>query len=540
MPSKKPEVYKHTGKPRAGKSGAKAVSFEPSDVLSAAPALDDVQALDRPRPAKTRYPIDLKKFEALEAKAATIKVRPKKETEIVQDKGSMAELALSPGMAEPATLVEPAAAPAAAPISLGNFKGIADTGWFPPDCTAAVGPQHVVVAVNSSLAVYTKVGAVAQPPRPLSAWFAGVISNAKIFDPKVLYDQHSGRWVLLTVAVPSNANLKQSYFLLSISKTGDPMGGWWNYKLDATKDGQTATSNWADYPCLGVDNQALYLTANMFKFGGNFQYAKLRILKKAPLLSGGAATWWDFTKMKNADGSLVFTAQPCHTFGAPQAEYLINSYFTGAPTENRLTLWTVTNPVTAPTLAARTVTTAAYGQPPKADQQGGGEGLNSGDVRVLNAVSRGGSVWCGLTTVHNWGETVNRAAVHWFQVNATSGALQQQGVYGAKGFHYFYPAVMPDTNGNMTLVFCRCGPTQFASIYFTGRNASDPAGQLQASALLKAGLGNYQRLDPSGRNRWGDYAGIAVDPADQRNVWFYSMYAETGNKWGTWVGAAHF
>src|SRR5262249_25496373 len=165
--------------------------------------------------------------------------------------------------------------PAAAPVAVGNFQGVSDTGWFPPDCTMATGPQHVLIAVNASVAIYTKAGAVAQQPRTLSAWFGNVISGAKIFDPKALYDQPSNRWILLTVALPSSPGSQQSFFLLSVSQSADPLGSWWNYKMDATKDGSTATNNWADYPCLGVDNQAVYLTANLFKFGGGFAYAKL-------------------------------------------------------------------------------------------------------------------------------------------------------------------------------------------------------------------------------------------------------------------------
>jgi hypothetical protein len=502
-------------------------------------ALDEVATLNRPRPAKTRYPISLEEFARLEAAAAKVKGRPKKGAELVQDKARKRELAAEPGVALPAGL-EAFAPPAEAPAALGNFAGLTDTGWFPPDCTVAVGPEHVLAAVNASFAVYSKTGSVARAPQTFASWYASVITAAKIFDPKVIFDQHSNRWFLLTVALPSDPAKNESYFLLSVSQTADPLGLWWNYKLDATKDGNTATTNWADYPSLGVDPQAVYLTANMFKFGGNFQYAKVRILNKAPLLTGSAATWWDFTKLKNGGGSMAFTVQPCLTFGAPQVEYLVNSYFTGAATENQLTLWSITGTPTSPTLTGRTVTTAAYGQPPAADQKGGTPALNSGDVRVLNAVFRGGSVWCGLTTFHNWGESVNRAAIHWFQLNPATGALVQQGVFGAKALHYFYPALMPDANGNMTLVFCRSGTNEFASIYFTGRKATDPVGQLQPSALLKAGTGNMQHVDTSGRNRWGDYSGAAADPADGRNVWFYSMFGDTGNNWGTWVGAARF
>ena len=100
----------------------------------------------------------------------------------------------------------------------------------------------------------------------------------------------------------------------------------------------------------------------------------------------------------------------------------------------------------------------------------------------------------------------------------TSGALVQQGIYGARRLHSFYPAVMPDTNGNMIMVFSRSGSAEFASIWYTGRQAADPLGQLQPSAQLNTGVANYTGLDQLGRNRWGDYNGIATDPVDGRTV----------------------
>ena len=531
----------HRGKAQAGKM-PRGVAFDPSYVAAAAAAPEPI--VDRPRPAKTRYPIDMETFLRLKERAAE-QARPlaRAASTLVADASKKtpelaAPAAAGVAMAPVALAVEPAAAPTA----LTNFAGIAATGWLPPDCTMAAGPSHLLLSVNSSAAIYSKTGGSPLVQRTLNAWFANVISAAKIFDPKALYDQHAGRWVLLAVALPTDTAAKESWFLISVSKTADPTGPWLNYKLDATKDGATATDNWADYPSLGLDNQALYLTANMFKFGGNFQYAKVRVVPKGPLYSGtGTVTFVDFTKLKNADGSSSFTVQPCHTFGAPGTQYLVNSYFPGASTtQNRLTLWSLTGPPTAPTLSKRTVATDPYGLPPDADQKGGAPPLDSGDVRVLNAVFRGGSVWAALTTQHDWGDGVGASACHWFQVNATSGALVQQGIFGAKKLHYFYPAVMPDTNGNMTMVFCRCGTSEFASIRYSGRKSTDPLGSLQASALLKAGAAHYTGLDGSGRNRWGDYAGIASDPGDGRNVWFYSMYATTDDHWATWVGSSRF
>jgi hypothetical protein len=416
--------------------------------------------------------------------------------------------------------------------ALGNFRGIPATGWLPPDCTMAAGPNHIVLAVNSSIAIYATTGGAPLQRRTLAAWFRNVTQDTSIFDPKLLYDQHAARWVLLAVAISAN---NQSLFLLSASETADPMGRWRNYALDAAKDGNTKTNNWADYPGLGLDGQAFYLTANMFRVGGNFAYAKIRIVPKAAIYAGAPATYFDLVRMKNADNTLAFTMQPCHTYGAPQAQYFVNSLF---PQGNELTVWSLTNPLANPTLTRRSVAVSSYDLPPDADQKGDNAALDAGDVRILHAVFRGGSIWTALTTRHNWGSGGNVAAVQWFQLDASSGGLVQQGVFGANGNHYFYPALAPDNNGNAIMVCAVSSKTQFASIYFTGRTATDPVGQLRPTLLLKAGTANYVGTDDSGRNRWGDYAGVAGDPATTTTIWFYSMFVESPNHWGTWVGSA--
>ena len=508
---------------------------------AAAPGPDRGLEYDRPRPSPTRYPVDMETFLALKQGIKESKTRlARPDTTVVADKGKNQAVRsfLRAGVIEMAGAPLSEGPTAAAPTSLTSFPGISATGWLPPDCTFAAGPSHVLASVNATVAIYGKTGGAPLKQVTLTSWFSNVISNAKIFDPKALYDQHAGRWVLLAVALgPGSAD---SFFLLSVSKTGDPLGPWFNYKLDATKDGTTSTTNWADYPGLGVDSKFLYLTANMFSFGGFFQYAKIRAIGKAAVYAGSVATFTDWVKMKNADGSLAFTIQPCHTYGAPTVEYLVNSvYPSSTGTQKTLSLWSISNSTATPVLTRQSITTDPFSLPPDAVQKGGGTPLDTGDTRVLNAVFRGGSVWCALTTAHNWGSG-NVASIHWFQINATSGGLTQQGVFGASGLHYFYPAVAPDSNGNMSMVFSRSGSTEFASVRYTGRKASDPVGQLQSSALLKAGVANYTGLDGSGRNRWGDYAGIANDPADNLKTWIYSLYAVAGNNWATQVGATKF
>ena len=513
------------GKVEAGKAKA-GVAYNPAGALSRDAMLMPEQMEPRPK-TTTRYPISNEAFEVLKVAApearlaATSAVRSKD----VKKRGvtPQAMAALAPGNE-----------PSAAPVASNNFAGISATGWLPPDCTMAVGPAHVLASVNSSLAVYTKAG-VLLLQRTLTQWFANVVQGMTIFDPKALFDQHAGRWVLLAVAITNSP--KASLHLLSISTTSDPMGSWSNYRFDAMRNGNALTNNWADFPALGVDNQALYVTSNMFAFGGGFQYAKIRVIPKAGPYAGGAAPFFDFTGMKNADNTVAFTIQPSHTFGAPQVEYLAN---TGFPRANYLTVWRIVNPTTAPVLTRTQEAVSPYSLAPNAVQPGGATLLNTGDVRVLHAVFRGDSLWTSFTTAHNWGAGANRAAIQWCQIRAAVPAVVQQGVFGAATADYFYPAACPDANGNVTVVFSRSSASQFGSVAYTGRRATDPLGTLQGSAVLKSGVASYFGPDSGGRNRWGDYNGIASDPANGRVVWMYSEYASAVNTWGTWVGSAFF
>lgn len=68
-----------------------------------------------------------------------------------------------------------------------SFQGITDTGWWPPDPVIAAGQNHVIMVVNSSIAIYTKTGNPLTQSTLLN-WFSNVNPPDTIFDPKVLYD----------------------------------------------------------------------------------------------------------------------------------------------------------------------------------------------------------------------------------------------------------------------------------------------------------------------------------------------------------------
>ena len=87
-------------------------------------------------------------------------------------------------------------------------------------------PRRRLGRTLSSMAVYNKAGGAAVLQCSLTQWFSNVVQGMTIFDPKALYDQHAGRWVLLAVAVQNNP--KNSLHLLSVSSTANPLGPWRN------------------------------------------------------------------------------------------------------------------------------------------------------------------------------------------------------------------------------------------------------------------------------------------------------------------------
>ncbi len=435
-----------------------------------------------------------------------------------------------------------------APIMPRSFEGIPQTAWMPPDNTIAAGPNNILVAVNTDLAGYSKFGNLQFRWANMTTLFNAVLpNNAAMFDPQVAYDHYENRWIVTMDA--RRESPEGSWIMVGVSQTGDPGGAYWVWALDATQDGSRPTDNWADYTQLGFDTQAIYLSQNQFRFGGGFQYTKLRILNKSELYSGGTGSnhfihWWDFWNLRNPDNSMAFTVQPATHFrglgGNPDA-YLINALW---PKGNTLTLWTLSNPLgywtgSQPSLSRRSVNCRSYDLPPDAAQAGTTTRIATNDSRLLKAMYQftGGALrlWTCHTSRHTWrGENAARSVVQWYEIDIPTHTVVQQNAYGRTGMYYYFPAIQTDIRRNAYVVFGRSSSTVFAQLRQTGRRLTEPPHLLQDSALVKAGEGSYTG------GRWGDYFGICRDGGDNSVVWMYGEYADTGNTWGTWMCSTRF
>jgi hypothetical protein len=82
---------------------------------------------------------------------------------------------------------------------------------------------------------------------------------------------------------------------------------------------------------------------------------------------------------------------------------------------------------------------------------------------------------------------------------------------------------MVDAANNVAMVYTRSSRTEFPSAYYTGRLVTDQPRTFRRGMVLKAGEVKYEFVD-GGRNRFVDYTGAALDPADG-SIWLIGMYS---------------
>ena len=178
------------------------------------------------------------------------------------------------------------------PAISGSFNAITyDQSFFiPPDPIGAAGLNHLVNVVNVQVQWFTKAG-VNQNTQSLQSFFGSPTST---FDPKVIYDHHRDRFLLMTLEQAgrndANASNDVSRIYLAISDDADPNGTWHKYSFDSliTVGG---ANYWADYPGFAEDEQAIYITANYFSFEtGVFFGSRLWIIPRQTARITGPAS----------------------------------------------------------------------------------------------------------------------------------------------------------------------------------------------------------------------------------------------------------
>ena len=434
-----------------------------------------------------------------------------------------------------------------------GFLGMADNNTsIPPDTMGAAGPNHLMTILNTQVGIQNKSGGQFSIVSLDTFWTSGTGLSGDPFDPVLLYDALSGRWI---AAADADSFSPNSSIFFAISDTDDPTLGWTYYEIDA----DPTNVSWADFPGFGVNSTWVAITNNMFTVaGGSFTGVKMWVIDKSTALAGGALTVTTFNQGFDFAGNLDgFTMRPAQTFDAAEPDLFIvdNSGFSsGGIPLLRLSRISGTGPapvwnalpgifggVNAGSGLYSVVNDFSFGFP-DASQAGSGVRVQTNDYRVINAVYRNGRLWC----THTGGlpdPGADRSATFWYEWNPAAGApLVQSGVIsGGPDSHHFFPSLSVNSANDMVIGFSRSDPGRFVEAAYTGRLAGDAFGTTGPITVMKAGEDVYVKSFGSGQVRWGDYSATVVDPVDDLTFWSLQQYAETDvggaandDRWGAW------
>lgn len=408
-----------------------------------------------------------------------------------------------------------------------SFEGNTESNSIPPDPHVAVGPDHVVGTVNSDFAIWDKNGNLLKRI-DAGNWYSSF--GVDPFDPKVVYDHFAQRWVM--VWLDQRDSPQRGYIMISVSDDSNPLGTWRNWLMPSNINGTTTTSNWGDYQGVGFDEENFLITSNQFNFGGYFDYAKIRVIKKSEIYNNPTDTckWYDFWNIKYPGNSQsVFNIRPVIHFTPSDTSYFVHIPYYSS---NAYVIYRVTydgNGV--PALSGTAVPVTAYSDPPQALQPGGVALESSGPQLTNEPVYRDGSIWLTHSTRNPTSGSFS--AVRMARINPFTSTPIEQLTFGTPSTWYFYPAIMIDKGGNMVFTVSRSSPTEYVSAYYVGKqNGSTTFTQ---PYLLMPGKGQYQKDYGSGRNRWGDYLGISLDPSGE-TFWMMSEYVAAPSVWSNRIG----
>ena len=413
-----------------------------------------------------------------------------------------------------------------------SFAAVADNGAvIPPDTEGAVGPNHLMEALNSQIVIQDRSGNTLSAITNSTFWSSLGITES--FDAHILYDPYAQRWIFSSAAGEKSSD---SAILIGVSQTSDPTAGWNLYRVNLG-----SSANWIDYPTLGFNKNWIVVQANVFTIAGdNFVNSTIWAFDKADLYAGGSGK---YTVLTPASG---FTQVPATTMDPDQSTmYLLETSSSGS---GQLRIDTITGAVGSEVLT----TGAAYPTGPSAwqtfspvtnfaPQLGSSENIDTEDGRIQSCVYRNGSLWASHTVYLPATGTPTRTAAQWWQINVNASGFGQVQQFGriddpsAVNF-YAYPSLAVNRYGDVMLGYTHFGTGIYASAAYSMHLATDPANTMESEVVLKAGEASYFKDFGTGDNRWGDFTASVVDPVDDTSMWTIQEYAGQNNMWGTWWG----
>ncbi len=420
----------------------------------------------------------------------------------------------------------------------------------PPDTHAAANATNVVEVVNSTLNVYDRSTGARTGSQIELASLLSPPSGYRVSDPRVIYDAPSHRWIVSAMSFKKPFSLGQGGRVhLATSDTDDPAGSWhaWTVRTDIT-------GVLFDQPRLGLTSDKVLLAWDDFSGSdfASFDGAEALVVEKDDVYSG-ALVPRTASQTFPSSGPAVFALVPAENQSAAATGWFVHNETDLSPP--RIGVITVTGTPAGGDVAFSSTSMGARrgSTPPPASQSGSAAEIDTGDVRFLNAVWRGGRLWTGGSDAcRPSGDTATRACGRLVQIDTTgaSPAVVQDFDFGTSGASTMFPSVTFNGLGDLAVGYSTSSSAGFGSFAAGGQLRSD-ANRLSSTLAVKAGGGVYDETPcfGPGPSRWGDYGGASMDPSSDLHAWVAGEYAvgsapastvPASCNWGTWATRVTF
>ncbi len=426
-----------------------------------------------------------------------------------------------------------------------------ETSSYPPDTMGAVGPAQFIVAVNGRIRTFNKNTGLADGVlnASMDTFFNSVMTppanNNFTSDPRIRYDRLSGRWFVIIIDVPGKTGTSPNRVLIAVSDSSVITAGtvWSFYFFQHDLVSPTGdTGEFADYPTLGIDANALYIGVNIFNATtGSFDNTTAFVVQKSSLLTGGPIAVTAFRRLISGVTG-PYTPQGVDNYDPNATEgYIIGVDF-GSST--RLRLRRVSNPGSStPTISGNvSITVSSFAAPIVVPSSGTSSNLDGLDERLLAAHYRNGSLWTsGNVGVNSSGGTsaTTRNGVRWYKIGGIptgqTPSVQQSGtIYDSSSTNIFYwmGTVMVSGQGHAVAGFSASSTSQFVGAAVAGRLTNAAAGTFGTPIIYSAGAAAYSPP----YNRWGDYSYTSLDPNDDMTMWTIQENVNAANSYAVQIG----
>ena len=449
-----------------------------------------------------------------------------------------------------------------------GFEGISQydaasfaRNFIPPDTMGAVGTTQYMEVSNGAYAVYDKyTGSQLSLTSDLTFWSSKAGLTGANGDSRVMFNAAANRWIVLSFAA-SVANIQ-----IAVSDTADALGSWKSTTFTGFSGGT------ADYPTLALDTNAVYIGTNNFKSGCNagttFCGTTLNVIPLDSLFNATTPTtanmksfvtnYSDTPGAVNVDRGFAIQGVNSVTAGS-SGSIVAASLFIEDSLAYKISGLTSSSAAGSFLGAQHYLGESAFTTPEAARQPNAinPQVIDAGDERIGSSVyEANGRIYMVHTESQGPGTDDK---VHYVVMNATTYAILDEGDIGTAGYDTYQGSIAVNALGEVVIGYNRSGPSVIdGKIRFYAQSfQTDATGHLISTSspiLLKESLTDDYHNGAAfggvatGRQRWGDYSQVSVDPTDAHGFYLIGQFAREYNnaagghpggsgasRWGTFI-----